>query len=285
MAPNIIAYFYSLTRELFDRYSDPRVAHLPLVGNLGANLAVVGVYLAFVLHYGPKWMQNRRPFELKLVMQIYDVIQVVFNSILFVYGLYYSVFQSEYSILCQVADHSNTQPWMMRLLYSTYGYFLLKYLDLFDTVFIVLRKKNSQISFLHVYHHAGMAFASFIYITFLGGSHASMLGVLNLLVHTVMYSYYFASSIGALQQTLWWKRHITQLQLVQFGVLALHFTLVIFRNPCNHPMLIAFMGTIQNTFMLIMFSDFYYKTYIRKPRKQQELAGRPDVSESKSKLS
>lgn len=30
----------------------------------------------------------------------------------------------------------------------------LQYLDFFDTVFIVLRKKDTQLSFLHVYHHA-----------------------------------------------------------------------------------------------------------------------------------
>lgn len=35
-------------------------------------------------------------------------------------------------------------------------YFLVKVLDLMDTVFFVLRKKQNQVSFLHVYHHTGM---------------------------------------------------------------------------------------------------------------------------------
>lgn len=38
-------------------------------------------------------------------------------------------------------------------------------------VFFVLRKKNNQISFLHVYHHGGMVFATFIFFKFLSGKY------------------------------------------------------------------------------------------------------------------
>jgi len=137
-------------------------------------------------------------------------------------------------------------------------------------VFIVLRKKNSQVSFLHVYHHGGMVFGVSIFMTFLGGSHCSMLGIINLLVHTVMYAYYYAASLGAVKNLLWWKQRITQLQLMQFGYLTFHFLLVIVRNPCQFPVFIAFIGFIQNIFMFSMFFDFYYKTYIRKQRKSAE---------------
>lgn len=41
----------------------------------------------------------------------------------------------------------------------------------FMQVFFVLRKKNNQISFLHVYHHAGMVVATYIYSKFLSGKH------------------------------------------------------------------------------------------------------------------
>lgn len=34
-----------------------------------------------------------------------------------------------------------------------YYYFVLKIYDLFETLIFVLRKKQSQVSFLHVYHH------------------------------------------------------------------------------------------------------------------------------------
>lgn len=133
-------------------------------------------------------------------------------------------------------------------------------------VFIVLRKKNSQMSFLHVYHHGGVVFGVSVFITFLAGSHCTMLGLINLLVHAVMYGYYFVSSQGAVKELLWWKRNITTMQLMQFGYLTLHFLLVIVRNPCQFPIFIAFVGFTQNVFMFAMFFDFFYKTYVRKAR-------------------
>ncbi|XP_023176873.2 elongation of very long chain fatty acids protein F [Drosophila hydei] len=280
MAPNVVAFLYYTVQDLYDQHKDPRIAHLPLTGGMwGVALVIIG-YLAFVLHFGPKWMEKRQPFKLKFVMQLYNVVQVVANSLLFVYGVYYSLLQPSFSLSCQPVEHDNTTPQMMRLIYASYGYYLLKYLDLFDTVFIVLRKKNSQVSFLHVYHHAGMIFGVYVYMTFLAGSHCTMLGVINLFVHSVMYAYYFASSLGAVKHLLWWKRHITQLQLLQFGFLTLHFLLVIVRNPCQFPVLISFIGFIQNIFMFAMFFDFYYKTYIRKAKAAAETA-----TDSKAQLS
>ncbi|XP_017102056.2 very long chain fatty acid elongase 7 [Drosophila bipectinata] len=270
MRQNLISYLYCLVRDLYAENGDPRVAHLPLIGNIWIVLAIIGVYLAFVLHYGPKWMQHRDPFELKRIMQVYNLIQVVANGIIFVIGLWNTYLRSDYSWTCQPVDHADTSPHMMKVLYASYGYYMLKYLDLLDTVFIVLRKKNSQVSFLHVYHHGGMVFGVSIFMTFLGGSHCTMLGVINLLVHSVMYSYYYAASRGALQHILWWKQKITQLQLLQFGYLTFHFLLVILRNPCQFPVFIAFIGFIQNIFMFSMFFDFYYKTYVRKQLKTAE---------------
>ncbi len=37
-----------------------------------------------------------------------------------------------------------------------YWYFFSKSIELFDTVLMVLRKKNNQITFLHVFHHVSM---------------------------------------------------------------------------------------------------------------------------------
>jgi len=47
------------------------------------------------------------------------------------------------------------------------------------------------------------------------GGHAAMVGILNTFVHIVMYFYYFLTSFKPeLKQSMWWKKHITQLQMV-----------------------------------------------------------------------
>lgn len=94
-----------------------------------------------------------------------------------------------------------------------------------------------------------------------------MLGLVNGFVHTIMYGYYLATSIKpSYGKSLWWKRYITQLQLLQFGYLLIHFSLVIFWNTCGHPLWVGILGGMQSLFMLCMFSEFYFKAYLRKKK-------------------
>lgn len=52
---------------------------------------------------------------------------------------------------------------------GSYLYMIAKLLDLLDTIFFVLRKKDSQISFLHIYHHTVTFTFSWYYLKYLPG--------------------------------------------------------------------------------------------------------------------
>lgn len=52
---------------------------------------------------------------------------------------------------------------------NVYYYYLIKVLDLADTIFFILRKKGSQVTFLHVYHHVAVLFGSFITLNWFPG--------------------------------------------------------------------------------------------------------------------
>lgn len=52
---------------------------------------------------------------------------------------------------------------------GTWWYLVLKLVELLDTVFFVLRKKQNQVSFLHVYHHTIMAVFTWGYLKYLPG--------------------------------------------------------------------------------------------------------------------
>lgn len=94
-------------------------------------------------------------------------------------------------------------------------YFLLKVADLLDTVFFVLRKKQNQISFLHLYHHTGMVLLTWNAAKFLPGGHSIFTGFLNSIVHVVMYGYYLVSAFNPeYKNNIWWKKYITQMQIV-----------------------------------------------------------------------
>jgi len=61
-----------------------------------------------------------------------------------------------------------------------------------------------------------------------------------------------------------WKKYITQLQIVQFFLIALHDLQLFYWEDCNYPLWPIYIMLPQNLFIIILFADFYYKTYIKK---------------------
>lgn len=56
------------------------------------------------------------------------------------------------------------------------------------------------------------------------GGHGSIVGFLNTVVHAIMYSYYFVTSMWPeYKKNLWWKKYITQLQMVNNMYINLHY--------------------------------------------------------------
>lgn len=54
------------------------------------------------------------------------------------------------------------------------------------------------------------------------GGHGTFVGCINSFVHIIMYTYYFLSAFGPqMQKYLWWKKHITNLQMVRAPVIIL----------------------------------------------------------------
>lgn len=51
---------------------------------------------------------------------------------------------------------------------------------------------------------------------------------------------------------------------LQFAILVIHFVNPIFFFECGHPKFLAAIGVTQNFFMFLLFSDFYYKAYVKK---------------------
>ena len=50
----------------------------------------------------------------------------------------------------------NAFPFFLQIAAALWWYFISKGIEYLDTVFFILRKKNNQVSFLHVYHHCTM---------------------------------------------------------------------------------------------------------------------------------
>lgn len=97
---------------------------------------------------------------------------------------------------------------------------------------------------------------------YLAGGHSIFMGILNSFVHVVMYFYYFLSSLNdSYKKSIWWKKYITQLQMVQFGLIALHWMMLLIVPDCGYPRWPTMILVPQNLFMFLLFYDFYRKAY------------------------
>lgn len=153
---------------------------------------------------------------------------------------------------------------------AVYLYFICKLTELLDTVFFVLRKKNRQITFLHVFHHALMPVCAWIGCRYLSNGHGTLLGVINAGIHVIMYTYYMLSSMGPhMNKYLWWKKHLTLLQLIQFVVIFLH-SVQIFFNGCNYPRPITLLLLFNTLAFIYMFGSFYANTYTKSIRRKDK---------------
>ncbi|KMZ04550.1 elongation of very long chain fatty acids protein F [Drosophila simulans] len=244
---------------------------IPVFSDPWITMATLSGYLLFVLKLGPKIMENRKPFHLSGVIRVYNIFQILYNGLILVLGVHFLFVLKAYQISCIVSlpmDHKyKDRERLICILYM-----LNKFVDLVETIFFVLRKKDRQISFLHVFHHFAMAFLGYLYYYFHGyGGVAFPQCLLNTAVHVIMYAYYYLSSISQeLQRSLWWKKYITIAQLVQFGIILLHCTITLAQPDCavNRPLTYG-CGSL-SAFFAVIFSQFYYHNYIKPGEKSSK---------------
>lgn len=113
--------------------ADPRVEHYPLLGSPWPVVLIIALYLKFVQNWGPWVMENRKPFCLKTVMNVYNFTQIVLNVYIGTTGIYNSIFADDYDWVCEPINQKSS-PARRKLLFVTYLYFLSKIVDLLDTV-------------------------------------------------------------------------------------------------------------------------------------------------------
>ena len=79
-----------------------------------------------------------------------------------------------------------------------------------------------------------------------------------------MYSYYAMSSLGPeWHKYLWWKKYMTQMQLIQFIIGINWFAFVYFKQTDLPPGYLALaFGNI--AFLFLLFLDFYFRSYTKK---------------------
>jgi len=263
-----ISKYLEMARELlFDPFTDMKDFHqydeqfdphkLPLMSSVWPSVVIGCLYL-LVLRLGPSFMKNRQPFELKPFLAVYNVFQV-FACLHFLINVFRTGYQLNFLWKCHMTGFENLSH--VKLLYFCY---ILKGIEFIETICFVLRKKYKQMSFLHVYHHVSTFIFAYFGVTRVGTGMLLTPYMLNMIVHSIMYSYYFASIyIKDFDKIIGIKKSITIMQMVQFTLILFNAVRALQTGCGVSPIFFAFF--IPNILIIFYeFYEFYKSAYLKR---------------------
>jgi elongation of very long chain fatty acids protein 4 len=211
------------------------------------------VYLAMVF-VGPKLMKNREEFKIKPYIFTYNLYQCVLNIwtvVMMVREVYENpIFPYAWG---NVFVHGRAS---YRISFLVWVHYNNKFVELLDTVWMVLRKKDEQVSFLHCYHHILLIWSWFTVCKIELGGDSYFGSCVNSFIHIIMYGYYTLALLGV---PCPWKKWITNCQMAQFCLVFGHSCYVLYMG--NTPIVLALAQAFVMLNMLVLFGMFYVKKY------------------------
>lgn len=212
----------------------------------------------FLLVYGAsRLMETRMPVRRMIfeTLVVYNLTQMLLN------------FYVMANLLLEAKNQGFQYPWGNKFVYTEeshrLGYYIyLHYhccqLELLDTIFVVIRKKFQKITFLHVWLRLLNMFAWFFACRYACGGDTYFPAAVNAGTRAVVYAFYSLSLLTRRGVPLIRKARVTDVQMLQFGILALHalFCLIKFWDmDIPRWLLVVYLLVMLNG--LVLFSDFH----------------------------
>ncbi|XP_039294667.1 elongation of very long chain fatty acids protein 4 isoform X2 [Nilaparvata lugens] len=273
---NLINSTQTMVGQLYDYYvwtlslADDRTRGWLMVDSPMPTLLYTLLYLVIVC-IGPRFMRNKKPMKLTWVLIPYNLSMAVLNLYIAIELLIASS-RLRYSYVCQPIRQINHKE-ELRIANAVWWYYFSKLLEFCDTFFFILRKKDAQLTFLHVYHHSTMFSLWWIGIKWVPSGSTFLPAMVNSTIHVLMYSYYGLSALGpTVAKYLWWKKYLTMLQLIQFTT-ALILGINGIRSGCDFPLWMQYALVIYMLSFIVLFGNFYAKAYIEKGRRSMYMNG------------
>ncbi|XP_050550876.1 elongation of very long chain fatty acids protein [Spodoptera frugiperda] len=251
---------------VFYERADQRVKDWALMTSPKPLAAIIATYLITIKLILPAYMKNRRPYELRSIIKWYNVVQIVSNAVV-TWGIMTSGWTTTYHFGCMLPDYS-MNPEALRMLRFLWWTIMLKLLELFETAFFILRKKDRQASFLHVYHHVSTLIIVWSALKYVGGGITSFSPMINNAVHVIMYSYYLLSAEGSPKMKailIKYKKWLTIMQMIQFTFM-LVYSAQVFLPSCPAPLGITILYFPNVIFVYYMFYDFFRQNYLKEQK-------------------
>ncbi|XP_014473601.1 PREDICTED: elongation of very long chain fatty acids protein AAEL008004-like [Dinoponera quadriceps] len=250
---------------------DPKLREWPMMSS-GYPLIIITLgYLYFIYIAGPRYMKDRPPYKLRTFILVYNIFQILANAWIVKEHIRGGWFTEYGFILAWKPDIDS--PNAQVLTNAFWWLILLKFFDYVETCTYVLRKKQKQISILHVYHHISVVIILWTTFRYYWDTRFTFLPLINCSVHVLMYTYYLSAACGPKVQQIVapFKRYMTEMQMVQLLFL-LAYLLQVLHPSCDLPrgyrIVYALNGNV--IIILFLFYNFYRESYVKKEITKQK---------------
>lgn len=255
------AHYYSV--GVFEKHGDPRVSNYFLMRTPWPTICLTMLYYWFVRSIGPRMMRDKKPYEILPLIRAYNLLMAAWNA----FGFYNGALLVNYgldTIGCRPVDPFQRDEKTLNQIYYGWMFFTSRLIEFADTIFFVLRKKNSQLTSFHVFHHSSVPTITWFFLKFAPGGNSGIFPFINSIIHTVMYTYYFMATFPGLQPYLGWKKYLTQVQIVQFLIIIAVCCQPLFIPGCKFPRVLLLIMVALSFVFIYLFVDFYLKSYNKK---------------------
>ena len=212
-SPSGFQYTYLLPYEKAHLSESSRVAKLEwMKQNWHYVFLISAVYLTAI--YGlKKFMKNRVQYELRVILIIWNAFLAVFSilgALRTVPEFAYIITEKgiKYSVCTETFSYGITGLWSSLFILS-------KPLELLDTVFLILRKRD--LIFLHWYQHLTVL----LYVWYAMVEYPTTgrwFATINYSIHAIMYTYYTIMALKIVRVPKLISMFITSLQIIQMVV-------------------------------------------------------------------
>lgn len=276
-------YYFS---DFWLNSGDERTSKLPFVGAGPWKLIYATlVYLYLIKWLLPALMRPLKALELNWLIRVYNLLMVVCNLWAFYHGARILNFGIN-CFGCEIINHKDYSAKAIELLHYGWLFYMSRLVEWLDTIFFVLRKKERQVTKLHVFHHSFVPLISWTYLKYHPGYTVAFFPFVNTFVHSIMYTYYLLATFGPkIQPFLWWKRYLTSLQIAQFVLILIQLASIPLTNndQCQYPRVFLYVALAGATLFLWLFYTYYVDTYSKQTARQLG-ASQQQNAKSKSKL-
>ncbi|GFU35454.1 elongation of very long chain fatty acids protein 7 [Nephila pilipes] len=267
---NIMGMFDGL--EDYLNTGDPVVREWFLVKSNFWPIFLCGMYLLTIKVIGPSFMRDRKPFELRKTMIVYNLFLVAtYASCVSI--VIYGMSKTDPIALC---NNTTVRKEDYTYIMAACGWviYLLKYIEFLDTFFFVLRKKDKLITNLHVIHHASLPLCGWIFFRTERSGFQAYPIIINSIIHIVMYSYYGLAAMGpSVRKYLWWKRYLTIAQMIQFILIILFVTVVMPLTGCSAAKSSIYINVTAAALFFVLFYNFYKHSFTPKKLENEKCNG------------